>query len=117
MIPISAVLLIIGLHWVGDFLLQNDWMALGKSKRAMPLLVHVVVYSSCFLYFFGPYFCLVTLAAHLWVDLITSRVNARLWKRALDYRTPSLHWFFVSVGFDQLLHMVQLVVTYKLLHP
>ncbi len=38
--------LVIG-HLVGDWLLQNDWMARGKGQRLWggPLLVHCVVYT------------------------------------------------------------------------
>jgi hypothetical protein len=34
-------------HLVGDFLLQNDWMAMNKKKRAVPLTIHCLVYTSC----------------------------------------------------------------------
>lgn len=35
-------------HFVGDFWLQTDWMALNKSKKTWNCLVHVLIYTSCF---------------------------------------------------------------------
>lgn len=35
----TLLLAIIG-HLVGDYLLQNDWMALNKKKRTLPCAVH-----------------------------------------------------------------------------
>lgn len=32
-------------HVVFDWLLQNDWMAMGKSKRLAPLVVHSLMYA------------------------------------------------------------------------
>ena len=37
-------------HFVPDFLLQTDWMALNKSKKSWNCLVHVLIYTSCFLF-------------------------------------------------------------------
>lgn len=35
-------------HLVGDYLLQNNWMALGKSKKIRPLTVHSGIYGLVF---------------------------------------------------------------------
>ena len=35
-------------HFVGDFWLQSDWMALNKSKKTWNCLVHVLIYTACF---------------------------------------------------------------------
>jgi hypothetical protein len=37
-------------HLIGDYILQSDWMAMNKSKRTWPCLVHVLIYTSCFLF-------------------------------------------------------------------
>lgn len=37
------------LHLWGDYLLQTDWMAVGKRKRPYPAAVHALVYSLPFL--------------------------------------------------------------------
>lgn len=31
-------------HLIGDYLLQNDWMALNKKEGSWPCLVHTVLY-------------------------------------------------------------------------
>lgn len=36
-------------HLIPDYLLQTDWMALNKSKNTWNCLVHVLIYTSCFL--------------------------------------------------------------------
>lgn len=42
-------------------------------------------------------------------DYFTSRLNSKLWAQG---RT---HDFFVAVGFDQVLHYIQLILTYVLI--
>ena len=36
-------------HILGDFCLQSDYIAMNKSKRSWPCLIHVLIYTSCFL--------------------------------------------------------------------
>ena len=98
---------ILTVHWFGDFVLQNDWMATGKSKRLAPLGAHVGIYTVVLLVFFDWRWALVNGVLHLGTDFCTSRLNAYLWERKL------IHWFFVSVGFDQLLHYTALLLTWK----
>jgi hypothetical protein len=37
-------------HLVGDYFLQSDWMAMHKGKKTLNCLVHVLLYTSCFLF-------------------------------------------------------------------
>jgi hypothetical protein len=37
-------------HIIGDFWLQSDWMAMNKSKKSWNCLVHVLIYTSMFLF-------------------------------------------------------------------
>lgn len=37
------------LHLIGDYVLQSDWMASEKTKRAWPAFAHALVYSLPFL--------------------------------------------------------------------
>jgi hypothetical protein len=37
------------LHLFGDFVAQNEWMAMNKHKRTWPALCHAIVYSAPFL--------------------------------------------------------------------
>lgn len=36
-------------HIFADYALQSDWQAMNKSKRTLPCLVHVLLYTSVFL--------------------------------------------------------------------
>lgn len=38
-------------HAIGDYLLQSDWMANGKTKEHAPAAAHAIVYTLCFLPF------------------------------------------------------------------
>jgi hypothetical protein len=37
-------------HLIGDYLLQTDWMAVGKKQKSWICLVHVVIYLLPFLF-------------------------------------------------------------------
>lgn len=37
-------------HVIGDYFLQSDWMALNKSKKTLPCLIHCLIYTSVFLF-------------------------------------------------------------------
>ena len=117
-IPISLLVT----HFVGDFILQSDWMALNKSKSWKALLAHCAVYSACFLPF-GLAFAGITFLGYVLTDAITSRLMSKLWffEQAAPgvnewyYQGGSRHWFFVTIGADQLIHALALAATYNLL--
>jgi len=91
------------LHFLADFVAQNDWMAINKSQSFKALGLHSLVYSFCFLGF-GLGFMLWMLLTHLIIDGITSRVTSYYWKQ------EKRHEFFVVIGFDQLLHNLVLIL-------
>ncbi len=41
-------------HLIGDYLLQNNWMALNKKKKWIPCLVHCAIYSITVVLFLLP---------------------------------------------------------------
>ena len=120
------------LHFIGDFVCQTNAMALGKSKKWGALLSHVATYTAI-IYIgvgFNWTFAAITFVAHFATDAVTSRINSKLWFIELgeQYDTgrrdgvyfkkyhanvfPNRrHWFFVSIGADQLLHAAQLFLT------
>lgn len=120
LIEIFSILII---HFLADFVLQTDKQAKGKSKSWKPLIDHTLSYTLCwipFLYFTIWFlniegvnllglFLPITFVAHTITDYFTSRINSKLWAQG------KTHLFFVSVGFDQILHYVQLFLTYWLL--
>jgi hypothetical protein len=123
-------LVILFIHWIADFVFQTDEMAKGKSKNWDDLLDHTSLYTLVWaiaLMIYGctyiainynnlydpftswAYFALpITFVCHTATDYYTSRINAKL------YAEGKIHEFFVSVGFDQLLHFIQLFLTFYL---
>lgn len=114
------ILSILFIHWFADFVLQTDKQAKGKSKNWNDLLMHTANYSVFWLLIgvlIFPiekqlnvfYFVLITFICHTATDYFTSRLNSRL------YQENKIHEFFVSIGFDQYLHYIQLFTTYYIL--
>jgi hypothetical protein len=113
LIEIFSIILI---HWIADFVLQTDKQAKGKSKNWNDLLEHTIIYSFCWIIPMGillgenppkaGIFILITFITHTITDYFTSRLNTKLWEQG------KVHNFFVSVGFDQVLHYIQLFLTY-----
>ena len=105
-------------HWLGDFVYQDDEMAISKSSSNKVLADHCVTYTGWmslwfllfvnsslarYLLFFSGCFMV-----HFIVDFFTSRLNCYLRKK------EDIHGFFVSVGFDQILHYLTLLGAYRL---
>lgn len=127
MLTLTEIFIILITHWVADFILQTDKQAKGKSKNWSDLLSHTGNYSLVWfliVLLFGIFnknqtteyyvystilFVLITFICHTITDYFTSRLNSKLWAKG------EVHNFFISVGFDQVLHYVQLFLTYQLL--
>ena len=104
-----AFTLILCFHFVADFVLQSHWMAMGKSRRwgmNWQMVSHIAVYTA-FLLPLGPVWALANGAAHYATDIVSSRATTALYKR------NEIHWFFVVVGADQLVHVLCLVWSYQ----
>ena len=123
MISLTEILVILFIHWFADFVLQTDKQAKGKSKNWSDLLSHTIIYSICWVFLPLILLCFsvenlpqkllwlipITFICHTITDYFTSRLNAKLWAKG------NVHNFFVSIGFDQYLHYLQLFITYSLL--
>jgi hypothetical protein len=126
-INIYVLIAMLLIHWIADFILQTDKQAKGKSTSNLQLTMHVTTYTLvwalfgiilgiAFKFYLGysifdriAVFCVATFVCHWITDYITSRLNTHLHKKG------DIHNFFVSVGFDQILHYVQLILTLQLL--
>jgi hypothetical protein len=89
---------LIWLHFIADFLCQNDKMALKKSSSNKWLGIHCLIYGAFFL-FYGIEFAVLAGLSHFVIDWTTSRINKKLWT------SGERHWFFTMIGFDQALHL------------
>jgi hypothetical protein len=109
------ILLIILTHWYADFILQTRKMGTLKSTSVKWLFIHVLVYSSVWfvigLVLFNIQqtieFTLITFLCHFATDFITSRISS------FFYKKENLYGFFSTIGFDQFLHYLQLILTYS----
>lgn len=121
MISIWVILSILLIHWFADFIVQTDFEARNKSTNHLALLSHVVSYTGIWIipalvWSFSNngspvimWFVPITFICHFITDFFTSRLNTKL------YKNNKIHEFFISVGFDQFLHYLQLFITYWLL--
>lgn len=129
-----GILAVILVHWFADFVLQTHEEATNKSTSLKWLVSHTSKYSivwsyAMIIYTFPmwlwnegnpntiPYFLtfmiglpLITFILHTLTDYYTSKLTSRLWKEG------RVHDFFVAVGFDQVLHYIQLFGTFYLLN-
>jgi len=108
MIEYNIILILIWIHFVADFVLQSTKMGLNKWNSLKWLGFHCTVYGIPFLYF-GVKFALITVGLHFIVDFFSSKITHQLWEK------KEVHWFFVVIGWDQALHFVCLLATYRYL--
>jgi len=135
---------IIMIHWIADFVFQDEKWALGKSKNWSDLLAHTITYSLVWLFIggciylqqFKPYnpesnkimniywnywiprgllFVLITFICHTITDYFTSRIVSKKFKNGNYGSAIPNFGAFTIIGIDQVLHYVQLFTIYWLL--
>jgi len=104
------IYLVIWFHFIADFLLQTDKMALNKSTSMKWLSSHIMAYSAPML-LLGWKFALINGLAHFATDFVTSKITSRLWAKG------DRHGFFAVIGADQALHATVLIATIPLINP
>lgn len=116
MFEFKEILMILLIHWLADFCLQTDEQAKRKSVEGEYLFYHCFTYSLVWLFFssiileslkLGAIFAFVTYVTHTGIDFFTSRISKPFWEK------NDTHNGFVVVGFDQILHYIQLFLTYN----
>jgi hypothetical protein len=127
MLTLTEIFSIIIIHWVADFVCQDEKWALGKSKNWNDLLSHTGTYSLIWfiptfimIYYFhySPYlwlFSFITFIAHTITDYFTSRIVSKKFENKHYGSAIPNFGAFTIIGIDQVLHYVQLFTTYYLL--
>lgn len=111
------VVYIVLIHFLADFGLQTHEQATKKSTDVKFLTYHVLVYTSIWFIATIPilgfakawFFMAITGVTHFSVDYCTSRIGKPFWDK------QDFHNGFTVVGYDQVLHFLQLWYTFKLL--
>ena len=115
------------LHFVGDFLLQSRQMGTKKSSEPKWLIAHVGIYTLTLMFGCVWLWETLPLSFFLFVGLIHAVQDWYIW-RGYKWLVGKLHpeatvetfeywndkWFYSTIGLDQMLHMVTILVMYGL---
>jgi hypothetical protein len=134
MLTVTEIFTIIITHFIADFIFQDEKWALGKSKNWGDLLSHTITYSVIWVFviclLFGLNnttqttmwyvthsfaFGVVTLICHTATDYVTSRIVSKKFANGEYGSSIPNFGAFTIIGIDQVLHYVQLFLTYNLL--
>jgi hypothetical protein len=89
-----ATALILGFlfHLIGDYLLQNDWMANQKTKAFLPAAIHASLYSLLFLFITEPSWWMLLIGSHFLIDRYRLAIY---WIKLVNW-----NWKSKNFGFD-----------------
>lgn len=119
------LVLILVIHWVGDFICQPRYIADQKSNSLRLLAAHVAIYTVVWLIALACTFAIspipnaaqVVIQVSFWIylshfatDLITSKITTYF------YEKDNYYMFFNSIGFDQILHYIQIAIIFDIYH-
>lgn len=75
-----AVVMFFLCHFIGDFWLQSDWMALNKNKQTWNCLVHVLIYTAVFLFITTSWKALLFIGVtHFLIDRFPIVLKRLIW--------------------------------------
>lgn len=101
---LTTFLILLWLHLLGDYILQDDFQAANKGKYDFILLVHVLLWTGCICFglwkfgLFAWWKLALLVIGHFFIDR---------WKARKADKTYSLNR---DLWLDQALHVLQLVV-------
>lgn len=83
------------LHLIGDYLLQNDWMAARKTQFNLEgwlaCFIHSIFYTLPFSFFYSLQTCAIILVTHFLIDKFQL---ALYWIRLINWRKQSTNYGF-----------------------
>jgi hypothetical protein len=109
---VSGIITLLFGHWVADFLLQSNTMAINKSTSLKWLSLHVLTYTaviSIFSFFLLSWQSALVFAGingvlHWITDFFTSKLTTA-------YKDDRRN-FFLIIGLDQFIHAATLIITF-----
>jgi len=113
--PLELFLIV---HFIGDFILQNSWMASNKNKSNFALGVHSLVYASVFIpliiYYKFTYPLIsffVLFLSHFIIDKDSLFISfLEQIKRIKKENYTEIMWRIILLVNDQLLHLLVIVL-------
>lgn len=99
-------------HLVGDYLLQNDWMASKKKKETWPCFVHVSLYTLAIIVFTGWLDPLVISSVFIPHFMIDRWLNVKAYMTKVgqrDFANNLSPWSIIIV--DNSIHMMCLWIS------
>jgi hypothetical protein len=93
-------------HLIGDYLLQNDWMAKGKNTNSWICTIHVVIYMLPFIFTELAWWKLLLIAVEHWLQ---DRTDFVLWTMRITGRhefaaQPLAPWSIIVT--DNIFHIL-----------
>lgn len=69
-------------HVFGDYFCQSSWMAINKSKKSLNCLIHVLIYTACFLILTTSWKALLVIGVtHFLLDRFHTPLKRFIWCR------------------------------------
>ena len=90
-------------HLVGDFILQNEWMAINKRRSSWTCFVHVVVYMLPFFLVSISWWQFLLIGA---THFIQDRSGFVFWWMRHYKKVPEAHWGIIPLLVDQGFHLL-----------
>lgn len=116
-IALFPLFYLFAIHFIGDYVMQDDKTAKGKATSIITLSYHVILYALLLFVAFSPLgfkraaiFAALNFLLHFITDFFTSKINKRLWDKG------DTHNFFIGIFSDQYIHFSCLILTYKAIY-
>jgi hypothetical protein len=102
-------------HIVADWFLQNEWMAVNKTKFGHPAgSVHAVIHYAAFLFVFSPFVAFLIAVSHYAIDL---RAPLVWWRKTIKQTTDPQNPVTIHIAFwqDQCAHVLCIALAARLI--